>query len=303
MKILVTGGAGYIGSEITKLLLKANHEVVVLDDLSHGFAENVPKGAKLIVADMRDQKKAKQALDGVESVIHMAGLIVVPESVKDPVKYCDNNVLGTVSFLNTMKEVGVKKIIFSSSACVYGTPDKLPIKEDAPLRPDNPYGATKASTEAFLQAFHACFGFDVTILRYFNPYGPGKMAEPITHAIPNFIRAALAKKPLPLYWKGEQIRDFIYIEDLAQAHVDVLNLSGFNIFNLGSETGIKIKHVVDLIFEILGYSVPIADLGERKGDVHANYAASDKLKKTVGWKPKISLREGLKRTIDYYKKS
>ncbi|MBI2327742.1 NAD-dependent epimerase/dehydratase family protein [Candidatus Curtissbacteria bacterium] len=301
MKILVTGGAGYIGSEITKLLLKAGHEVVVLDNLSHGFVENVPKGAELIVGDMRDRKKAKQALAGVNCVIHMAGLIVVPESVKDPIKYCDNNVLRTVSFLVAMNDAGCKKIIFSSSACVYGTSDKLPIKEDAPLRPDNPYGATKASTEAFLQAFHACFGFDVTILRYFNPYGPGRMHEPITHAIPNFIKAALAQKPLPLYWKGEQIRDFIYIEDLAQAHIDVLNLSGFNIFNLGSETGIKIKDVVDLIFEILGYRVPIADLGERKGDVHANYAASDRLKKAVGWQPKVDLREGLRRTIDYYK--
>jgi UDP-glucose 4-epimerase len=252
-------------------------------------------------SDIADSQKTKVALKGVDSVIHLAGLIVVPESVRDPIKYADNNVLGTVSLLQSMKDSGCQKIIFSSSACVYGNCDKLPIKEDAPIRPDNPYGATKASIEAFLQSYHANFNFDVTILRYFNPYGPGKMYPPITHAIPNFIRATLAKNPIPLYWQGEQIRDFIYIEDLAHAHIDVLGLSGFNIFNLGTETGVKVKDVVDLIFEIVGYKVPIADLGERSGDVHASYASSQKLTKAVGWRAKVDLREGLKRTIDYYK--
>lgn len=301
MKTLVTGGAGYIGSWVTKMLCDADHEVIVLDNLCHGFKENVDPRAKLIIGDIKDPKKTKEALKDTEAVIHMASLIVVPESVKDPIKYTQNNVLGTISLLESMKEVGVKKIIFSSSACVYGTPHKLPIHEDAPLRPDNPYGATKAAIEAFLQAYHANFGFDVTILRYFNPYGPGRLAPPITHAIPNFIKATLIKKPIPLYWKGEQIRDFIYIEDLAQAHIDVLKLTGFNIFNLGMEKGVKIKDVVEMIFQIVGYKVSIEDLGKRPGDVHANYASSEKLKKVTGWQAKIDLKEGLKRTIDYYK--
>jgi len=303
MHILVTGGAGFIGSHVIKLLLDRGHQVIVLDNLSHGFSENVDRRAKLIVGDIRDPKKTKEALNSVEAVIHMAGLIVVPESVADPIKYCDNNVLGTISLLDSMKESGCKKIIFSSSACVYGTPNKLPIKEDAPIHPDNPYGATKASIEVFLKTYHEIFGFDVVILRYFNPYGPGKMARPITHAIPNFITATLAKKPIPLYWKGEQIRDFIYIDDLARAHIDVLKLSGFNIFNLGMETGVKVKDIVDLIFDIVGYKVPIADLGKRPGDVHATYASSAKLTKAIDWKAKVSLREGLKRTIDYYKQN
>ncbi len=303
MKILVTGGAGFIGSHVTRMLLDAGQQVVVLDNFSHGYKESVDPRAKLVIGDINDPQKTKMALKGVEAVMHLAGLIVVPESVKEPIKYCHNNVLGTVNLLQCMKDSGCKKIIFSSSACVYGTAEKLPIKEDAPLAPDNPYGATKASIEAFLQAFHACYGWDVTILRYFNPYGPGKFYPPITHAIPNFIMATLAKKPVPLYWKGEQIRDFIYIEDLAQAHIDVLKLKGFNIFNLGTETGIKIKDIVDLIFEIVGYKVPIADLGERPGDVHASYAWSQKLQKAVGWRAKISLPEGLRRTIVYYRNS
>ena len=302
MKILVTGGAGFIGSNVSRMLLDARHEVVVLDSLVHGYKDAVDPRAKLIEGDISDPQKTKEALSGVDAVVHMAGLIVVPESVKEPAKYAKNNVLGTISLLNSMNDVGVKKIIFSSSACVYGTPDSLPIKEDAPIRPDNPYGATKAAVEDFLQSFHACFGFDVTILRYFNPYGPGKLYPPVTHAIPNFIMATLAKKPIPLYWQGEQTRDFIYIEDLAQAHIDVLALSGFNVFNLGMEEGIKVKDVVAMVFEIVGYKVPINDLGERKGDVAANYASSHKLHEAVGWQAKVSLEDGLKRTIDYYRK-
>ena len=302
-KILVTGGAGFIGGHVTKILLDHGHEVIILDNLSKGHKESVDKRAKLIVGDIADPVKTKEALAGVDAVIHMAGLIVVPESVKDPIKYVDNNVLGTVSFLQSMREVGVKKIIFSSSACVYGTPDTLPIKEDAPLRPDNPYGATKASIESFLQAYNANFDFDVTILRYFNPYGPGELHNPETHAIPNFIKATLFKRPIPLYWKGEQVRDFIYIEDLARAHTDVLDLTGFNIFNVGTETGVKVKNVIDKIFQIVGYDVSIEDLGERPGDVEANYASGEKLKKAVGWSAKVDLTEGLKKTIDFFRKN
>lgn len=301
MKVLVTGGAGFIGSHVVRLLADQNHDVVILDNLSKGHKEFVDKRAKLIVGDISDPKKTKEALQGVESAIHMAGLIVVPESVIDPIRYSQNNVVGSVGLLQSMRETGVKKITFSSSACVYGTPETLPIKEDTPLRPDNPYGATKASIESFLQAYHANFGFDVTILRYFNPYGPGEMHDPETHAIPNFVKATLAKKPIPLYWRGEQIRDFIYIEDLARAHTDVLNLTGFNIYNLGTETGVKVKDVVDKIFEIVGYEVEVEDLGQRPGDVQANYASSQKLNNAVGWQAKVDLEDGLKQTIEFFK--
>lgn len=301
MKVLVTGGAGFIGSHVTKLLIDSGHEVVVLDNLSKGRRELVHPKAKLIVGDIKDPKKTSESLKGVDAVIHMAGLIIVPESVKKPDLYVKTNVLGTVSLLNSMKEENVKKIIFSSSACVYGEPKNLPITEKEPLHPDNPYGASKASIEAFLQSYHAVFGFDVTILRYFNPYGPGELHDPETHAIPNFIKAVLAKKPIPLYWKGEQVRDFIYIEDLARAHTDVLGLKGFNIFNVGSDSGVKVAGVIDKIFEIVGYKVQISDLGKREGDVQANYASSAKLKKAVGWQAKVGLAEGLTKTIDFFK--
>lgn len=301
MNILVTGGAGFIGSHVTKLLLESGHKVTVFDNLSLGKKESVDKRAKLKVGDIRNSKEIESALVGIDAVIHMAGLIVVPESVKDPIKYVENNVIGTVNLIEAMRKINVKKIIFSSSACVYGEPEKLPLTEEAPIHPDNPYGASKAAIESFLQTYNATFGFDVVILRYFNPYGPGEMHEPETHAIPNFIKATLAKKPIPLYWNGEQIRDFIYIEDLAQAHVDTIELNGYHVFNIGTETGIKVKNVIDEIFEIVGYTVPIKNLGKRPGDVNANYASSAKIQKMVSWKAKTSLKEGLQKTIKFYK--
>lgn len=303
MNILVTGGAGFIGTHITKILLESGHDVTVLDNLSKSKKENVDPKANLIIGDITDPKAVENALEGIDEVIHLAGLIVVPESVKDPILYCQNNVIGTINLLEVMKKKNIKKIIFSSSACVYGTPSQLPITEEAPIQPDNPYGASKASVESFLQSYNANFGFDVVILRYFNPYGPGENHDPETHAIPNFIKSTLAKKPIPLYWKGEQVRDFIYIEDLARAHTDVLNSKGFKIYNVGSETGVKIKDVLEKIFKIAGYTVPIDDLGKRAGDVEKNFASSKKIEKEVGWKAKTNLEQGLKNTIDYFKSS
>lgn len=300
-RILVTGGAGFIGTHTVRQLLSNGHEVVILDNLSKGDKENVDPRAKLVVGDISDPEACAKALEGVDSVIHMAGLIVVPESVKNPGLYSQNNVIGSVGLFESMKKANVSKIIFSSSACVYGEPQKLPITEDEPLHPDNPYGASKASVEAFLQSYHAVSGFDVTILRYFNPYGPGERHEPETHAIPNIIKSVLAKKSVPLYWGGEQIRDFIYIDDLVRAHTDVLGLKGFNIFNVGTETGVKVKDVIDEIFKIVGYEVELNDLGERPGDVAANYASSKKLHEAVGWKAQVNLSEGLERTIEDFK--
>jgi len=302
MKILVTGGAGFIGSHVTKLLLDNGHVVTVVDDLSHGSRDFVDTRATFHQIDLLDQDKLEQILPGHEAVIHMASLIEVGESVKKPVEFAENNIVGTVKLLEAMKNCKVKKIIFSSSACVYGIPKKLPITEDDPLGDqENPYGITKVTMEQFCMLYHSLYNFDVVILRYFNPYGPGELHTPETHAIPNFIKAILQKKPLPLFWKGEQIRDFIYIDDLVSAHVLGLNLSGLHIYNVGSETGIKIVDVVDEIFRQVGYTVEIDDMGERKGDVPSLVASSEKIKKELGWEAKVNLEEGLKKTLAFYK--
>lgn len=303
MKVLVTGGAGFIGSHVGKLLLDQGHTVTVVDDLSKGHQDLLDQRVNFHQISLEDQNKSEQILSGHDAVIHMASFIEVGESVKRPVEFAQNNIVGTVKLLEAMKNTGVNKIIFSSSACVYGKPERLPITEEYPLgEQENPYGITKKTMEEFCKLYHSLYGFNVTILRYFNPYGPGELHQPETHAIPNFVKSALAKTPIPLFWKGAQVRDFIYIDDLAKAHVMALPLNGLHIYNIGTETGVKVIDVVKKVFEIVGYEVPIDDNGDRKGDVPALVASSQKIKTELGWNAEIDLDKGLRETIDFFKK-
>lgn len=302
MRVLVTGGAGFIGSWVTKVLLEEQHEVTVLDNLSKGFSTLVPDGARFIQGDLRDEERLPGWLKGHDAVIHMAAFIEVGRSVREPLVFAENNIINSVRLLDAMHKADVRKIVFSSSATVYGTPQSLPIRETDPLgAQSNPYGASKVSTEAFVATYNQLYGMDAIVLRYFNPYGPNELHEPETHAIPNFIRAALARKPIPLYWKGEQIRDFIYVEDLARAHTAVLGEKGLQYFNVGSETGTKMIDVVGEITDILEYHVEMEDLGERAGDVAATYAWSEKLADATGWRAEVPLHEGLVRTVDWFR--
>ena len=302
MRVLVTGGAGFIGSAITWTLLDDGHDVTILDNLSTGFRELAPEGARLIEGDLRDEEHLPGWVKGHDAVIHMAAFIEVARSVEQPLVFAENNILNSIRLLEAMRRAEVPKIIFSSSATVYGTPERLPIREDDPLGvQSNPYGATKVSTEAFVATYNALYGMDAIILRYFNPYGPNEMHQPETHAVPNFIRATLEKQPIPLYWKGEVVRDFIYVDDLARAHTAVLGLSGLDYFNVGSDTGTKIIDLLHTIFEVAGYELPIEDLGERPGDTPATYASSEKLAAATGWRPQVPLREGIERTVEWFR--
>jgi UDP-glucose 4-epimerase len=302
VRVLVAGGAGFIGSSLTKVLLAEQHEVTVLDNLSKGFRTLVPPDARFIEGDLRDEERLPGWLRGHDAVIHMAAFIEVGRSVQEPVLFAENNVVNSVRLLEAMHKAGVGKIVFSSSATVYGTPQRLPLREEDPLGvQSNPYGASKVSTEAFVATYNSLYAMDAIILRYFNPYGPNELHDPETHAIPNFIKSVLAKKPIPLYWKGEQVRDFIYVEDLARAHTAVLDLSGLQYFNIGSETGSKMIEIVHQITSITGYDVPVEDLSERAGDVPATYASSAKLAAATGWHPRVELREGLERTVEWFR--
>lgn len=302
MKVLVTGGAGFIGSHVNKLLLEEEHQVTVIDDLSKGHEDLIDKRVNFQNISIADTSALEKILSGHDAVIHMASFIEVGESVKKPVEFAENNIVGTIKLLEAMKNSGVKKMIFSSSACVYGKPAKLPITEEDPLgEQENPYGVTKISMEDFCKLYHTLYNFDVTLLRYFNPYGPGELHQPETHAIPNFVKSTLAKTPIPLFWKGEQIRDFIYIDDLARAHVLALPLSGLHIYNVGTQAGVKVIDVIKKIFELVGYAVPIDEKGERKGDVPALVASSEKIKKELSWSAGVSLEEGLQKTIDFFR--
>jgi len=302
VRVLVTGGAGFIGSAVTRVLLEERHEVTVLDNLSKGFRQLVPEGARFIEGDLRDEERLPGWLRGHDAVIHMAAFIEVTRSVAEPVLFAENNIINSVRLLEAMHRADVGKFVFSSSATVYGAPKSLPIRETDPLGvQSNPYGASKVATEAFVATYNQLYGMDGIVLRYFNPYGPNELHEPETHAIPNFIRAALERRTIPLYWKGEQVRDFIYVDDLARAHTAALGLSGLDYYNVGSETGTKIIDVVRMIIDIAGYDVPVDDLGERPGDVQATYAWSEKLAAATGWRAQVPLREGLERTVEWYR--
>jgi len=299
VRVLVTGGAGFIGSALTRVLLEEQHDVTVLDNLSKGYRRLVPDEARFIEGDLRDERLGKW-LRGHDAVIHMAAFIEVGRSVEEPLLFAENNIMNSVRLLDAMKAADVGKIVFSSSACVYGTPESLPIREtDALGVQSNPYGASKVATEAFMATYNQLFGIDAIVLRYFNPYGPNELHEPETHAIPNFIKAAIAREPIPLFWKGEQVRDFIYVDDLARAHTAVLPLSGLQTFNVGTDLGTKIIDVINEVIGLVG-ETPITDLGERPGDVPASYAWSKKLADTTGWRAQVPLHEGLERTVEWF---
>ena len=302
MRVFVTGGAGFIGSHVSRVLLDMEHDVTVYDNLSRGRKELVPNDAEFIRGDIGDEEAMTRVLRGHDAVIHFAGFLEVAVSVQKPVDFAVNNIVNSVKLLESMRRADVGKIIFSSSATVYGVPARLPLRENDPVGMQaNPYGATKVSVETFLGVYHQLYGMDCVALRYFNPYGPNELCDPETHAVPNIVRAALERRPIPVYWKGEQVRDYIYVEDLARAHIQPLKVRGYEVFNVGTEVGTKVIDIIETVFSILGYRVPLDDLGERPGDVPATYASSEKLRQQLGWEAEVGLEEGLRRTIAHYR--
>lgn len=301
MKILVTGGAGFIGSNIVKLLCDLNHEVVVFDNLSEGYKEEVDKRAKLIITDLKNRKDIKKALSGVDAVIHMAASIKVAESLEKPEEYFKNNVVNSMNLLEEMRAGDINKIVFSSTAAVYADKVDVPIKENATKKPENPYGATKLMFEEMLFSYYKCFGFNPTVLRYFNVYGPWKKKGKETLVVPNFMEAIIKEKKIPLYWEGKCIRDFVFVEDIARAHIAPLKQEGFHIYNIGTENGTSIIDLLKMIAKVANKKYEIQDLGEREGDQLETIADVSKIKKELDFKAEVSLEEGLKKTYNWYK--
>jgi len=310
-RVLLVGGAGYIGSHMLRNLLGHGIKPVVFDNLSSGRRAFVPQGVPFIKGDLKNEKDIRLALGKfrIDTVMHFASSIIVPESVSDPVKYYENNVLGFINLMKAMKESGAGNIIFSSTAAVYGEPQKVPICEDAALAPTNPYGHTKLMCEQILRDTAASQNdLSYVILRYFNVAGAhhnggiGESHEPETHLIPIVLRAALSKrKILRIYGDdyktpdGTCLRDYIHVEDLCDAHYLALKAiqqkARNQAFNLGSQKGFSVREVVGTSRKVTGRDIKVKIEARRPGDAARLIASSVKAKNILGWTPKRGLEE------------
>jgi UDP-glucose 4-epimerase len=299
VKLLVTGGAGYIGSIVAHQLIGAGHDVVVLDNLERGHREAVGD-ARLIECDLRDADVVTAAVgEGFDAVLHFAAFALVGESVEHPERYYHTNVLGTLNLLDAMREADVGRLVFSSTCAVYGQPDEVPIPETAPPRPTNPYGASKLAVDRMISDFSHAHGLGAVSLRYFNvagaSHGLGEDHEPETHLIPNVLRAAMGVNPVVKVFgtdyptpDGTAIRDYIHIEDLSAAHLLALEHTRpgeHQIYNLGNGSGFSVREVIAAANEVTGLDIPTEDAPRRPGDPPMLVAAGDRIRSELGWKP------------------
>ncbi|WDM20927.1 UDP-glucose 4-epimerase GalE [Paenibacillus polymyxa] len=303
MAILVTGGAGYIGSHTVAELLDLGEEVVVLDNLQTGHKAAL-LGGKLYEGDLRDKDLLSKLFseNSIDAVIHFAANSLVGESMQNPGKYYDNNVFGTLSLLEAMKDAGVRRIVFSSTAATYGEPEKVPIEEGDRTEPTNVYGETKLMMERMMSWFDKVLGIKYVSLRYFNAAGAhesGKIGEdhrPESHLIPLVLQTALKQRPhIAVFGEdyatpdGTCVRDYIHVSDLADAHVRAVNYlregNDSNVFNLGNGQGFSVKEVIETARKVTGLEIPVVTEPRRAGDPAILVASSDKARSVLGWSP------------------
>lgn len=302
MKLLVTGGAGYIGSVVSARLLESGHEVVVLDDCSTGHPDAVPEGARLVRATLREAASEVLA-DGFDGVLHFAARSLVGESVEKPALYWDGNLGESLALLEAMRAHGTPRIVFSSTAATYGEPEHTPIMETDPTRPTNPYGATKLAIDTTLAEYARMFGLGGVSLRYFNvagaygPYGERHTVE--THIIPNVLKVPLGQRESVSIFgtdyptaDGTCVRDYIHVVDLAEAHLLALEACApgtHEVFNLGSGSGYSVREVVEVCRSVTGADIPAVEGPRRPGDPAVLIASSAKISERLGWKPQRDL--------------
>jgi UDP-glucose 4-epimerase len=303
LRILVTGGAGYIGGTVAQLMLDQGHKVIVYDNLCHGHRSLVPQGTEFVEGDIADKAALEELLHtGIDGVMHFAALIEAGESMKKPEIYFRNNSASTLTLLEAMLAAGVNRFVFSSTAAVYGEPESTPIREDERLRPTNTYGESKLLVEHMLAWLNRIHGFRYASLRYFNVAGAidgrGEAHEPESHIIPLILDVALGRRasikvfghdyPTP---DGTCIRDYIHVQDLARAHL--LALEGLKerdklIYNLGNGVGFSVREVIESARRVTGHPIPVEECPRRPGDPAVLIASSEKISQELGWKPEYT---------------
>jgi len=307
-KILVTGGAGFIGSHIVDKLVEAGAKVVVLDNLFTGKIENIEHNLgkiKFIQKDLTDDTALDEALEGIEFVSHQAALRSVPKSVEIPLDYQKVNVTGTLKLLLKAKDKGVKRIVFASSSSVYGERVDFPEKETDLPKPLSPYAATKLFGESWGYIFSQLYGVEMVSLRYFNVFGPRQSLEnQYAVVVPKFINCLLKGEKPPVYGDGEQERDFTYIDNVAEANLAAMAKEGVagEVFNVADGSPKSVNQLLNCLKEISGINIDPVYEDARAGDVRKTYADISKAKTILGWQPRIDFYSGLKKTVTWFKK-
>jgi UDP-glucose 4-epimerase len=298
VRLLVTGGAGYIGSVAAAQLVRAGHEVTVLDDLSTGHREEVPDGVRFVETNLRDSDRVLGE-GGYDGVIHLAAKSLVGESVQHPTRYWEYNLGGTLALLDAMRRHHVRRLVFSSTAAAYGEPESSPIEESAPTRPTNPYGASKLAVDTAIGEYARWGEIGAASLRYFNVAGAsgrfGERHNPETHLIPIVLGVALGQRdavqvfgedyPTP---DGTCVRDYIHVEDIATAHllaIEACEPGRHSIYNLGNGSGFSVREVIEVAREVTGHPIPVVSAPRRGGDPAVLVASSERIRSELGWKP------------------
>jgi UDP-glucose 4-epimerase len=294
MKILVTGGAGFIGSNIVKYLVELGHQPQVFDNLSSGYRENLLGVVPFFEADVRDSQAVLKAVQGCESILHLAASVGNKRSIDDPLADSAINVLGTLNVLEVARQSGISRVVFSSSAGVFGELKTLPISEDHPQDPDSPYGTSKLAAEKMCLVYNKLYGMNNICLRYFNVYGPQQRFDAYGNVIPIFANRLLKREPITIFGDGEQTRDFVNVSDVAQANIKAALSSGVKgVFNIGSGTRVSINQLVQLMQNASGVKAIIRYGSPRAGDVRDSLADIRAARYALGFDPKVEIYAGL----------
>ncbi len=306
MKVLVTGGAGFIGSHLVDKLILEGFEVFVIDNLSTGKLENVNKKAKLIVGDIQSEYMLNDLFkkNDFSFVFHLAAQISVSNSVKNPVKDAQTNIIGSLNLIKKCVEHKVKKIIFSSTGgAIYGDVNVFPTNEEVFPRPISPYGIAKFSVENYLRFAKSEFGLDYTVLRYSNVYGPRQDPHGEAGVIAIFSSRMLKGDEVIIFGDGEYVRDYVFVSDVVNANIKAMSKGSGETFNIATSNGISVNELFQILKNLTGYDKDPVYKSPREGDIRKSVLSYEKAKRELDWEPKININEGLKRTVEWFKEN
>jgi UDP-glucose 4-epimerase len=304
MRILVTGGAGFIGSHLVRALVAHGEDVCVFDNLSAGTEANLEGlAAELIIDDIRNASAVMRAIKGVDIVFHLAAFVSVPASIENPIECYETNVMGSLNVLQAAQLAGVHRVVLASSAAVYGQRDEIVSENDAPV-PVSPYAASKLSMEALAQMFTQAYGLETVCLRFFNVFGPRQSPDsPYAAAIPRFTQDLIGKNQVTIFGDGTQTRDFIYIEDVVKGMLKACEVDGVagEIFNLAGGKSISILELVDILHRFFPEAKEPEHEPAREGDIRFSQADISKVRQALGYRPEVDVEEGLRRTVEWFR--